>query len=46
MLFQDVIFWILSVGGVAAALGVVLLKDIFRASLLLVVVFHLCHNAY
>ena len=39
MLFQDVIFWILSVGGVAAALGVVLLKDIFRAALLLVVVF-------
>ena len=39
MEFQDVIFWVLAVGGVAAALGVVLIKDIFRAALLLVVVF-------
>ena len=39
MVFQDVIFWVLAVGSVAAALGVVLLKDIFRAALLLVVVF-------
>ena len=39
MLFHDVVFWILAVGGVAAALGVVLLRDIFRAALLLVVVF-------
>ena len=37
--FQDVIFWVLAVGSVAAALGVVLLKDVFRAALLLVVVF-------
>ena len=39
MLFQDFIFWALAVGGVAAALGVVLLRDIFRAALLLIVVF-------
>ncbi len=39
MLFQDVIFWLLAAVGVAAALGVVLLRDIFRAALLLVVVF-------
>ena len=39
MVFQDVIFWVLAVGSVTAALGVVLLRDIFRAALLLVVVF-------
>ena len=39
MVFQDVIFWVLAVGSVAGALGVVLLRDIFRAALLLVVVF-------
>ena len=39
MLFQDVIFWFLAVASVVAALGVVLLRDIFRAALLLVVVF-------
>ena len=39
MEFQDVIFWVLAVASVLAALGVVLLKDIFRAALLLVVVF-------
>ena len=39
MVFEDVIFWFLAVGSVAAALGVVLIKDIFRAALLLVVVF-------
>ena len=39
MVFQDVIFWVLAVASVGAALGVVLLKDIFRAALLLVVVF-------
>lgn len=39
MLFQEVIFWILAVVSVMAALGVVILKDIFRAALLLVVVF-------
>ena len=39
MLFEDFIFWVLAVVGVTAALGVVLLKDIFRAALLLVLVF-------
>ena len=39
MAFQEVIFWVLAVSSVAAALGVVLLRDIFRAALLLVVVF-------
>ena len=39
MVFQEAIFWILAVSSVAAALGVVLLRDIFRAALLLVVVF-------
>ena len=37
--FQDVIFWVLAVASVSAALGVVLLRDVFRAALLLVVVF-------
>ena len=39
MVFQDVIFYVLAVASVVAALGVVLLRDIFRAALLLVVVF-------
>ena len=39
MLFQDVVFWILSVLTIGAALGVVLVKDLFRAALLLVLVF-------
>ena len=39
MLFQDLIFWVLAIGSVTAALGVVLLRDIFRSALLLVVVF-------
>ena len=39
MVFADVVFWVLAVGSVAAALGVVLLRDVFRAALLLVVVF-------
>jgi NADH:ubiquinone oxidoreductase subunit 6 (subunit J) len=39
MLFQDVVFWILTVTAVGAALGVVLIRDLFRAALLLVVVF-------
>ena len=39
MLFQDVVFWILTVMAVGAALGVVLVKDLFRAALLLIVVF-------
>lgn len=39
MLFQDVVFWLLSVLTIGAALGVVLVKDLFRAALLLVLVF-------
>ena len=39
MLFQDVIFWFLAVVAIGAALGVVLVRDLFRAALLLVVVF-------
>ena len=39
MVFQDVVFWILTVMAVGAALGVVLVPDLFRAALLLVVVF-------
>ncbi len=39
MLFQDIVFWILSVLAIGASLGVVLVKDLFRAALLLVVVF-------
>ncbi|MDA0263791.1 MAG: NADH-quinone oxidoreductase subunit J [Chloroflexi bacterium] len=39
MLFQDIVFWILSVMAVGAALGVVLVPDLFRAALLLAVVF-------
>ena len=39
MLFQDVIFWFLSVVAIGAALGVVLVKDLFRAALCLIVVF-------
>ncbi|MCH8832007.1 MAG: NADH-quinone oxidoreductase subunit J [Chloroflexi bacterium] len=39
MLFQDIVFWVLSVLAIGASLGVVLVKDLFRAALLLVVVF-------
>ena len=39
MLFQDVIFWFLAVVAIGAALGVVLVRDLFRAALLLIVVF-------
>ena len=39
MLFQDIVFWGLSVLAIGASLGVVLVKDLFRAALLLVVVF-------
>ena len=39
MLFQDVIFWFLAVVAIGAALGVVLIRDLFRAALLLIVVF-------
>ena len=36
---QDVVFWILAVTVIGSALGVVLIKDLFRAALLLAVVF-------
>ena len=36
---QDIVFWILSVTTIGAALGVVLVRDLFRAALLLAVVF-------
>ena len=36
---QDVVFWILAVLAIGSALGVVLIKDLFRAALLLVLVF-------
>lgn len=39
MWVQDVAFWILAVAVIVPALGVVLVKDLFRAVLLLVVVF-------
>jgi NADH-quinone oxidoreductase subunit J len=39
MLFQDIAFWFLAVAAVGASLGVVLVRDLFRAALLLVVVF-------
>ena len=39
MVFEDVIFWVLAVVSVAAAIGVVTLKDVFRGALLLVLVF-------
>ena len=39
MLFQDIVFWILSIAAIGAALGVVLVKDLFRSALLLAVVF-------
>ena len=39
MLFQDIVFWVLSVLAIGGSLGVVLVKDLFRAALLLVVVF-------
>ena len=39
MVFEDVVFWVLAVASVAAALGVVVLRNVFRAALLLVVVF-------
>ena len=34
MLFQDVIFWFLGIVSIAAALGVVLTRDLFRAALI------------
>ena len=39
MLFQDIVFWVRSVLAIGGALGVVLIKDLFRAALLLVLVF-------
>ena len=39
MLFQDVVCWILAVMAIVGALGVVLLPNLFRAALLLIVVF-------
>jgi NADH-quinone oxidoreductase subunit J len=39
MLFQEIIFWFLAVAAIGGSLGVVLVKDLFRAALLLVVVF-------
>ena len=39
MLFQDVVFWVLAVIAIGGALGVVLTRDLFRAALLLVLVF-------
>lgn len=39
MLFQDVVFWVLSLAAIGAALGVVLVRDLFRAALLLALVF-------
>ena len=39
MFFQDVVFWVLAVAAIGAALGVVLVKDLFRSALLLAVVF-------
>jgi NADH:ubiquinone oxidoreductase subunit 6 (subunit J) len=39
MLFLDIVFWALVVVTIGAALGVVLVRDLFRAALLLAVVF-------
>lgn len=39
MIFQDVVFWLLSVVAIGCALGVVMVRDLFRAALLLVAVF-------
>ena len=39
MAFVDVLFWVLAIAAIASALGVVLLRNVFRAALLLVVVF-------
>lgn len=39
MLFHDIVFWLLTAVAIGAALGVVLIRDLFRAALLLVAVF-------
>mgnify|MGYP000885021588 CR=1 FL=1 len=38
MLFQDIVFWLLSVMAIGGALGVVMVPDLFRSALLLIVV--------
>ena len=39
MLVQDIVFWILSLMAIVGSLGVVLVSNLFRAALLLIVVF-------
>ena len=39
MLFQDIVFWLLSAMAIGGALGVVMVPDLFLAALLLIVVF-------
>ena len=39
MIIQEIFFWVLAVAGVASAVAVIHLKDIFRAALMLVVTF-------
>jgi NADH-quinone oxidoreductase subunit J len=39
MLFQNIVFWVLAVVVIGAALGVVVVRDLFRAALLLALVF-------
>ena len=38
-MFQDIVFWFLGAVSIGAALGVVLTRDLFRAALMLIVVF-------
>jgi len=37
--FQDVVFWVLAVVAIGAAVGVVMIRDLFRSALLLALVF-------
>jgi len=37
--FQDVVFWVLAVVAIGAAVGVVVIRDLFRSALLLALVF-------
>ena len=39
MLFQDVVFWVLAVVAIGGSVGVVIIHDLFRAALLLALVF-------
>ena len=39
MLFQDVVFWVLAVVAIGGSVGVVVIHDLFRAALLLALVF-------